>query len=1064
MAASVNIGHSEEIFGKRSIENGGCTSLIRSMYKRRKISAIRDFPVGCGPLDSNVGPVSKVDVTGFVSANGTNIEHSGDDTVRNSKCEDDYQHSVLKKDSILNESLRQTTDCSLTNKNPVVASHHADGLPLANDESKNVESVGAEAMEDTRLTLGQTTDCNLKNRETADFCLKNEDPVVASHHVDGLPLANDDPAKVLLVSVEAMEDTGLIGIANSVKCVSFMPKSPSPVGGVALSGGLKSCCNGNVSGSSDCIEKAMTTRYAPRRKLSAVRDFPPLCGRNALRLSKDEHLNEISLDNKIPDQQNLTVDDNPLKKITATDVQEKDNNSQKENACKRKLVDVGKADPERSATKKVKKIDAFEHPHGSNHQVVRNFKTAVEEENQDVAQVERASGLAIIACPEVQSPEAKPLDMCTCQHELKGDFSGLQVSSDRKVVLGLMSKSECPWRSDKDFSISKMFGDKDSSISKMFGDNDSSISKATLKCKDVPNQSGQKPLKKKKENAASDGMDQLVVFQKDSLDPKENIEDFQVVPKSHGFNVNVPPFGHGNFGGHENDSTVTRNKVRETLRLFQVVSRKILQQVEGNSKGRANNSKRVDLQASKILKEKGKYVNTGKQILGSVPGVEVGDEFQYRVELLMIGLHRQSQGGIDYVKHNGKILATSIVASGGYADDLDNSDVLIYTGQGGNVMSSDKEPEDQKLERGNLALKNSSDEKNPVRVIRGYESMDRKAKTLVYDGLYLVESYWQDMGPHGKLVYKFRLRRIPGQPELALKEVKKSKKFKRREGLCVDDISHGKERIPVCAVNTVDDEKPPSFKYITSMIYPDGNLTRHEGCDCTNGCSDLNKCSCVVENGGEIPFNHNGAIVEAKPLVYECGPSCKCPSTCHNRVSQLGIKFQLEIFKTSTRGWGVRSLNSIPSGSFICEYIGELLEDKEAEQRTSNDEYLFDIGNNFTNSTLWDGLSTLMPDAQSSFLEVVKDGGFTIDAAEYGNVGRFINHSCSPNLYAQNVLYDHVDNSMPHIMLFAAENIPPLQELTYDYNYKIDQVFDSDGNIKRKDCYCGSVECTGRMY
>ncbi|KAK9198300.1 hypothetical protein WN944_013484 [Citrus x changshan-huyou] len=85
----------------------------------------------------------------------------------------------------------------------------------------------------------------------------------------------------------------------------------------------------------------------------------------------------------------------------------------------------------------------------------------------------------------------------------------------------------------------------------------------------------------------------------------------------------------------------------------------------------------------------------------------------------MIGLHLQIQGGIDYVKHKGKILATSIVASGGYDDNLDNSDVLIYTGQGGNVMNGGKEPEDQKLERGNLALANSIHEQNPVRVISG---------------------------------------------------------------------------------------------------------------------------------------------------------------------------------------------------------------------------------------------------------------------------------------------------------------------------------------------------------
>ncbi|WJX60548.1 [histone H3]-lysine(4) N-trimethyltransferase [Trifolium repens] len=211
----------------------------------------------------------------------------------------------------------------------------------------------------------------------------------------------------------------------------------------------------------------------------------------------------------------------------------------------------------------------------------------------------------------------------------------------------------------------------------------------------------------------------------------EAFREFLLVPKSHG--VNVPPLG------RENDP-MARNKVRNALRLFQAVSRQLLQEAEAKAKSNEKERRRFDLQAAKILKEKGNYVNEGGKILGSVPGVEVGDKFHYRIELNIIGLHRQIQGG-----------------------------------QGGNVMSSDKDPEDQKLERGNLALKNSSEEKNPVRVIRGSESVDGKSKIYVYDGLYLVESCWQEMGSHGKLVYKFRLRRIPGQPELALKEVKQSK-------------------------------------------------------------------------------------------------------------------------------------------------------------------------------------------------------------------------------------------------------------------------------------------------
>ena len=51
--------------------------------------------------------------------------------------------------------------------------------------------------------------------------------------------------------------------------------------------------------------------------------------------------------------------------------------------------------------------------------------------------------------------------------------------------------------------------------------------------------------------------------------------------------------------------------------------------------------------------------------------------------------------------------------------------------------------------------------------------------------------------------------------------MKKSTKFKVREGLCVDDISGGKELIPICAVNTIDDEKLLEFSYVTKIMYPD---------------------------------------------------------------------------------------------------------------------------------------------------------------------------------------------------------------------------------------------------
>ncbi|CAN1123148.1 Histone-lysine N-methyltransferase, H3 lysine-9 specific SUVH5 [Linum perenne] len=172
-------------------------------------------------------------------------------------------------------------------------------------------------------------------------------------------------------------------------------------------------------------------------------------------------------------------------------------------------------------------------------------------------------------------------------------------------------------------------------------------------------------------------------------------------------------------------------------------------------------------------------LNQGKSIVGALPGVEVGDEFPYRFELHLIGLHRPPVDGIDFVKQGNLTIAVSVVASGGYGDDLGDSDFLEYTGQGGRQTRT-KEAVDQKLTAGNLALKNSIEVKNPVRVIREVEKMsdsaDGKGTVYAYDGLYTVESYWPEQGPNGKLVYKFYMVRIPGQPNLAWKQVRRSKK------------------------------------------------------------------------------------------------------------------------------------------------------------------------------------------------------------------------------------------------------------------------------------------------
>ncbi|KAK1369088.1 histone H3-K9 methyltransferase [Heracleum sosnowskyi] len=483
------------------------------------------------------------------------------------------------------------------------------------------------------------------------------------------------------------------------------------------------------------------------------------------------------------------------------------------------------------------------------------------------------------------------------------------------------------------------------------------------------------------------------------------------------------------------------NRTKEVLDMFEQVLKESLRKIQLEKRSTCKkNMSYIYIEAAMVLKKQKKWIYMNQKLLGVIPGVEVGDQFRYRAELVVVGLHAQFSCGIDYMEKDGKKIATSIVSSGRYSNDKEFTDVLIYSGQGGSQIMGEKSSKDQALVRGNLALKNSMDEKSPVRVILGRRSLE--SATYTYDGLYLVSKFWQKRAQNGKLVYVFQLNRMLGQPKLnksTLQRFGKSKAHHCRA--LINDISEGEEEIHIRVINDLDNDKPPTFKYITKMVYPQQNdsSTETSGCHCSDGCSNPMKCSCIIKNGGMIPFNENGTILEAKrtTIAYQCGPSCKCPPSCKNRKSQHGIKFQLEVFKTKAKGWGVRSRNFITSGSFICEYVGELLNDKQAEERMGLDEYLFDIG---------------------------QEDGFVIDAQKFGNIGRFVNHSCSPNLYAQEVLYDHNDKMKPHVMLFAAQTIRPLQELTYDYNYKIDSVHDSNGNVKKKPCYCGVAKCTGRMY
>ena len=87
--------------------------------------------------------------------------------------------------------------------------------------------------------------------------------------------------------------------------------------------------------------------------------------------------------------------------------------------------------------------------------------------------------------------------------------------------------------------------------------------------------------------------------------------------------------------------------------------------------------------------------------IGEIEGVEVGATLESRRALHDAGIHRPLQAGIAGSASTG---AESIVLSGGYVDDEDHGDEVIYTGHGGRDPKSGRQVGDQEFTPSGSAL------------------------------------------------------------------------------------------------------------------------------------------------------------------------------------------------------------------------------------------------------------------------------------------------------------------------------------------------------------------------
>ncbi|KAL1242624.1 Histone-lysine N-methyltransferase SETMAR [Trichinella spiralis] len=256
---------------------------------------------------------------------------------------------------------------------------------------------------------------------------------------------------------------------------------------------------------------------------------------------------------------------------------------------------------------------------------------------------------------------------------------------------------------------------------------------------------------------------------------------------------------------------------------------------------------------------------------------------------------------------------------------------------------------------------------------------------------------------------------------------------------------------PKFLVSTIEmTEDTLTFQYVIENIPGPGadeDLFEHTllGCNCRSYCRSSTGCSC--QPYGEN-YNEQSLLIQDRVRsrfdrpVIECGANCTCGPGCGNRVVQNGISIPVEIFHTdSAKGYGLRCSSAIREGQFVVTYAGEVIGVDEGRDR----------------------LAAAYGAEQPCFLFTLREQAENcasplltyIDASFYGNIGRFVNHSCEPNL---NIVVVRYSTSVPHLAMFANRDIVEFEELCYSYG-----TFRSQSTQARKVCLCGTSNCVGYL-
>ncbi|MPC78562.1 Histone-lysine N-methyltransferase SETMAR [Portunus trituberculatus] len=178
------------------------------------------------------------------------------------------------------------------------------------------------------------------------------------------------------------------------------------------------------------------------------------------------------------------------------------------------------------------------------------------------------------------------------------------------------------------------------------------------------------------------------------------------------------------------------------------------------------------------------------------------------------------------------------------------------------------------------------------------------------------------------------------------------------------------------------------------------------GCECPSVC----QTDC---HGSKIAYRENilTSVPPSDP-VLECNDLCACVRSCGNRVVQHGPVRGLEVRSTPGKGMGLFTSCVLPKGAFVCEYAGEIISTKIAvtrfERQSGTPNYILAM----TEHLGTDHRTTI------------------VDPTVTGNIGRYANHSCEPNMC---VLPVRIGETWPRAALFTKRQVQAGEELCYHY-------------------------------